>query len=63
MSATRRRYEVIKAYDDKQPGDVVDAETLTELDEWYLLQIGAVRPIDAKSEAPRARTKSKKSEG
>jgi len=62
MSATRRRYEVVKAYDDKQPGDVVDAETLTELDEWYLLTIGAVRPIDAKPAAPRGRTKTTKSE-
>ena len=39
------------------------SDTLTELDEWYLLQIGAVRPIDAKPDAPRARNKSKKSEG
>ena len=62
MSATRRRYEVVKAYDDKQPGEVVDAETMTELDEWYLLTIGAVRPIDAKPAAPRGRNKTTKSE-
>lgn len=47
------KYTVLHAFADKQPGDVVDAGDLSEVDAAYLLQTGAIEAEQSPTPAPK----------
>jgi len=55
-------YTVLHAFGDHQPGDVIQAEDLSEMDAAYLLQTGAIAANDVQKPAARGKTKTAKSE-
>jgi len=55
-------YTVLHAFGDHQPGDVIQAGNLSEVDAAYLLQTGAIAANDVHKPAARAKTKTAKSE-
>ena len=47
------KYTVLHAFADQQPGDVVDAGDLSEVDAAYLLQIGAIEAEQSPTPTPK----------